>query len=199
MKVFYHISHNSWKIGDEKSAGPEHNNYWKSMSNNGESFEFEGKSHEAFKVINAAFEHYTKIRHAPSIMKSYHFVPLRSLHESIECLRNSINLNRELIFESIRKEHYSELPSRQKSIWLIPDQKESIEFWNKLLNPDNSKTIYKLEILEGILHRCSKEWLNGGTFSVDHWKMKAKNYWEGVDAGRIDDEVLFEGRFRVID
>ena len=169
------------------------------MTNNDESFEFEGKIHEAFKVLNAAFEHYSRIKHAPSIIKSYHFDPLRSLDESLQCLRNSINLNRELIFESIRKEHYSELPSRQKSIWLIPNQKESIEFWNKLLNSDNSKTIYKLEILDGMVHRCSQEWLKGGTFSVNHWNMKSKNYWEGVKAGRIDDEVLFEGRFRIIE
>jgi hypothetical protein len=197
MEKFYHINYPNWSIGDEISFGTEDNNYWKSMSKNSETFELEGQSHEAFKVLNAALEHYKRINHAPRVMKSYHFSPLSSLEESLQCLRNSINTIRELIFESVRQEHFPTLPSRQRSIWLIPDNKESIEFWNGILNKDNSKFIYELEVKDGSIHRASHKWLNGGTFSLDHWTMKAENYWKEVDAGGIDDEVLFEGLLEV--
>ncbi|MEO9484388.1 MAG: DUF2441 domain-containing protein [Ekhidna sp.] len=201
METFLHLNNtnSNWKEGDEIFIGKGYNNFWRTYLERDESFNIQGEELNAFKVLNAAFEEYSKIHPPPKKMDSYHFQPIDTLRESIECLRNAITINRELIFESVRKDIYPHLPSRQKCIWLIPEVQESLRFWMSVLNRGERKRLFRLELLEGKFHRAAQEWLVGGTYSINKWNQLAKNYWEGERSGNIEDEVLYEGMIRIVE
>ena len=200
MKAYFHIDtlgHN-WRKNDMIFVGDKTNHYWKSFAEKSDLIEINGQNHEVFKVTKAAYEAYAKIHPAPLKMNGYHFNLLNSLKESIDSLGNSIKLNRELIFESIRKEFYPESPSREKCIWLIPDNNDSLLFWNKILNSKIQSKIFKVHV-DGKIHRAPQKWLIGGTISVNEWRDLAHNYWKGTNSGNIQDEILFTGTMKIIE
>ena len=129
-------------------------------------------------------------------MKNYHFNPIGTLEETTNSIFNTIRNCRELAFEMIRKEYYNELPSRQKCIWLIPNEKKSLEFWNKTIN-SKTKRIYKVSA-EGKIHKAAQKWVIGGTFSLEKWFSYAHNYWQGKNVGSIEDEYLFVCKIRIL-
>jgi len=200
MKTYFHISSSNceWKIGDEIHIGLEDNYYWKTFVDRGESIEIQGEKHDVYKITRTAFEAYTEMHPPPLKMDGYHFKPLNTLKEAIDSLGNTIKLNRELAFESFRKEFYPELPSRLRCIWLIPGHENALHFWNNTLNKGQQKRVFKVTV-EGNIHRAAHKWLIGGTFSINEWNKLAHNYWKGVSSGNIDDEILFEGRMKIIE
>jgi hypothetical protein len=123
-------------------------------------------------------------------MKGYHFNPIKTLKETIDSLGNALKICRELAFESIRKEFYPELPSRQKCIWLMPDNEKSLELWKNTIHNEHQK-IFKVTA-DGNIHRAVQKWLIGGTFSLNKWITLAHKYWKGEDSGSIEDEIIFE-------
>lgn len=200
MRTFLHINNANcnWKNGDEFIAGKENNNFWKSFLDKEESIEINGEKHNAFKFINAAFEEYAGIYSPPQKMNGYHLRPVNTLKDSIDCLRNNIKINRELIFESIRSEYYPNLPSRQRCIWLISENHESLNFWNNILEKGKGQKLFKVVKVEGTIHWSSQEWLVGGTYSINHWDHMTSNYWKGLNSGNIEDEILYEGKIKII-
>lgn len=199
MKTYFHISnsHCQWKIGDEIHIELEDNYYWKSFIDNAEFIELQGEKHDVYKITRTALEAYTGMHPAPLKMNGYHFKSLYTLKEAIDSLGNTIKLNRELVFESIRKEFYPKLPSRQKCLWLIPSNEKSLEFWKNTIN-NRHQRIFKVAV-DGNVHRAAHEWLIGGTFSINEWNKLAHNYWKGIGSGNTDDEILFDGKIRIIE
>lgn len=155
------------------------------------------QKYSADLVIRKAFNYYSGQELPPKEMKGYHFNPLRTLEESIDSLGNALRLNRELIFESIRQEYYPELPSRQKCVWLIPKIEESLDFWGNIIRSKQQR-IFKVSI-DGKIHRSSHKWLNGGTFSVNKWYDLAHKYWKGEGSGNYDDEIILEGKMKLLE
>ena len=177
--------------------GKEDNYMWQSFADKGESITLNGEELDVYNVVKAAFDEYTRQYPPPIKMKDYHFNQLRTLDESIQSLGNSIKLCRELAFESIRKEFYSNLPSREKCIWLIPDNENSLEFWKNIIG-NEQRRIFKV-VVDGTAHRASQEFLVGGTYSLNKWKSLAHSYWKGEESGSIEDEVLFTGTIKIIE
>ncbi len=200
MTTYFHIntSNRNWKIGDEVFIGNEDNNYWESFADSSDLIELQGEKHEVYKITRTAFEAYAELHPPPSKMCGYHFKILNSLKEAVDSLGNTIKLNRELAFESIRNKYYPELPSRKNCIWLIPDHEDSLHFWNKILNAEKRKKVFKV-IVDGNIHRASQEWLIGGTFSLNEWNKLAHNYWKGINSGNVEDEVLFTGTMNILE
>ena len=199
MKIYYHINKENctWKIGDEIEFGTKSNLYWRFLANKGDSININGEDFEVYKIVNAAYDEYIKEYPPPAKMKGYHFNPIRTLKESIDSLGNALKICREISFESIRKDFYPKLPSRQKCIWLIPNNGESLEFWKNVIK-NKQRRIFKVAV-EGNIHRAAQEWLVGGTFSVNRWNEMAHNYWKGENSGTIQDEVLFCGKIKILD
>lgn len=200
MKAYYHINKDincKWNIGDEIDFEGKDNYYWKSLVENGDFIELNGKEYNADLVARKAFSCYVGKETPPKEMNGYHFNPLRTLQETIDSLGNALRINRELIFESIRKEYYPELPSRHKCIWLMPYNDKSLEFWKKVIQ-GNQHRVFKVNT-EGKIHRSSQKPLIGGTFSIKIWNMQAHEYWNGKDFGNYDDEILFEGKMKIIE
>jgi Protein of unknown function (DUF2441) len=200
MENYYHINSNincDWKVGDEIEIGKEENYYWKSLSDQCDSIEINGESFDVYKIVNTAFGAYSRQYPPPLKMRDYHFNPVITLKETLDSLGNSLKICRELTLESIRQEYYYQLPSRQKCIWLIPENENSLTFWKNIIHNQNQK-LFRVSV-DGKIHRAAQKWLEGGTFSVNKWNSLAHNYWKGQDSGDIEDEILFEGTVKIID
>jgi|SRR5882724_10752993 len=200
MKAYYHINKNNncnWKIGDEIDLGKGNNYYWQSLAELGDFIEINGEKFDVDLIAKTAFESYIGKTPAPVKMKGYHFNPLKTLRETIDSLGNALKICREFAFESIRKEFYTELPSRRQCIWLIPDNEKALEFWQNTIH-NKDQRIFKVTV-DGKIHRAAQKWLIGGTFSANKWNILAHSYWKGEDSGSIEDEILFEGKIKIIE
>lgn len=201
MNTYYHINNNpdcSWKNGDEFYFGQEENKFWRSFLEKGASIKLDGNNRRpADQVIKFALNAYAYNEPVPPQMQAYHFKPVHTLKEASDCLRQSISAVRELIFESIRKEFYPDLPSRHNCIWLVPDDPQSLTFWKELVY-GKTKRIFKVEA-EGTIHRAANKWLITGTIPLNEINSLAHNYWKGTDAGGLEDEILFTGKLKIIE
>lgn len=156
-----------------------------------------GEKHPADQIIKYALNAYAYNDPVPPQMKDYRFNPIFTLKEATDCLGQSMRIIREITFEAIRKEFYPELPSRHNCIWLVPDDRLSLKFWNNLVHGSN-KRIFRVET-EGIIHRAANKWLIVGTIPLNEVNSMAHNYWKGIDAGELEDEILFIGKLKIVE
>jgi hypothetical protein len=200
MRSYFHINNQpecSWKQGDEFYFGHEYNNMWRSFLEKGANIKLNGDKYSADKIIKTALDAYSGNGPVPVQMKGYHFNPVFTLKEATDCLGESMRIIRELIFETVRKEFYPELPSRHNCIWLTADDKLSLEFWKNLVY-GNNKRIFRVET-EGTIHRAANKWLVTGTMPLKEINSMAHNYWKANDVGGFDDEILFIGKLKIME
>jgi len=200
MGSYFHINNQaycSWKAGDEVYFGHEHNNMWRSFLEKGAYIKLNGEKRPADQVVKHALNAYARNEPVPEQMRHYHFNPVFTLKEATDCLGDSMRIIRELTFETIRKEFYPKLPSRHNCVWLVPDDKRSLEFWKGLVHGNNKK-IFRVET-EGIIHRAANNWLITGTIPLNEINSMAHNYWKGIDAGGFEDEILFIGKLKIVE
>lgn len=115
-------------------------------------------------------------------------------------LRNYLLLVREDVFEDVRINSFSALPSRQKCLWVIEDNgniNKSIEFWWNELNRKGK--LLKLEV-NGDLFQSDENYLRLRLEPIDSLKSKAESYWQG----KLGDdptyyECLFIGGAKVLE
>jgi hypothetical protein len=196
---YFHINNQpdcSWKRGDEVDLGHEYNNMWSSFLEKGANIKLNGAKYPADKIVKTALNAYLRNETVPIQMKGYHFNPVFTLKEATDCLGESMRIIRELTFEAIRKEFYPELPSRHNCTWLIPDNKQSLQFWKDLVHGGN-KRIFRVET-DRIVHRAANKWLITGTIPLNEINSMAHNYWKGIDTGGFEDEILFIGKLKII-
>ncbi|MCU5775215.1 DUF2441 domain-containing protein [Winslowiella arboricola] len=107
--------------------------------------------------------------------------------------------SRELIFESVRAEKFSELPSRQKCIWVAEGQ-EGLKHWQERLKSKNCKEtqVFRVEI-DGKIHTASEENLPYGEHPHSEMLQLAENYWLGTSTDPRKMETFFEGTMKVLD
>jgi hypothetical protein len=104
-------------------------------------------------------------------------------------LRN-INNDKERIFEEIRLEHYPNLPSRLKSLYIFDSyslvEKSLIEWF-----PNQQKIIHECRVLnDAIVHKADTVWLN----TLSHqWSDAAHKYWSGEASTSYFPETLVQG------
>lgn len=200
MASFFHINNQpdcSWKQGDVIDFGHEYNKFWRSYLEKGATINLNGSRRHADQVIKYALKAYARNEPVPEEMKGYHFNAVFTLKEATDCLGRTMMIIRELVFETIRKEFYPQLPSRHNCIWLTPDDKASLEFWSKLVY-GRHKRIFRVET-EGIIHRAAQKWLITATQPLNEINSLAHNYWKGEGAGVMEDEILFTGKLKIIE
>lgn len=119
---------------------------------------------------------------------------------AVDVLRRYLLLVREYVFEDVRFNSFSALPSRQKCLWVIEDNgniNESIEFWWNELNREGK--LLKLEI-NGDLFQSDETHLGLELVPIESLKSKAESYWRGeLRDDPTHYEYLFIGDAKVLD
>lgn len=196
---FFHINKDSdeeWVIGAKFTFGQQNNKLWETFENGNQLITSDGRTYPVDQIAYQALEVYRGGMTPP--LKQYHYNPVQTLSETLDSLFCSIRNTRELMFEQVRLEKYASLPSRKTCIWLIPNDQESLDYWQENLPRGNNRKIFRVRT-NGVFHRTSQQWVQGGTFSLSNWRERAHNYWKGTGAGNIDDEILFAGELEIID
>lgn len=107
----------------------------------------------------------------------------------------------EKIFEEIRIENYSDLPSRLSCLYLA--DKENIERWHKKALDDLeavSLPIYELSVT-GDIHYADGAWLEVDVVSENEYHQAAHKYWKGRKHTNSDEtimEILFCGNVDIV-
>ncbi|WP_375586996.1 DUF2441 domain-containing protein [Flagellimonas aurea] len=102
---------------------------------------------------------------------------------------------REEIFEKIRLEINPNLPSRKKGIWLT--NKKNLKKWWDIL-ASNKRKIYKVEILTGKTFTTDEFYCELKNNSIEEFENNARQYWQGELTSNPIEEILFEGKLKVL-
>jgi hypothetical protein len=203
--VYYHIQRNSSRKGGQ----------W----NEGQTYFIGGKKNPFFgfydfaafniqdpisknwyslnEVANSMIKYIDKNEKDEYLKSFYHFSPEKSVRELYRVLEEYLKLVREWTFEEVRKEFFPNLPSRQRCLFVIPNDVQSLNYWWNTLGKNGN--ILKLE-LTGKLHRTNQQYLLATTDSLDYIREKAFRYWAGASgSSSAEDEYLFEGFAKVLE
>lgn len=102
---------------------------------------------------------------------------------------------REVIFEEIRRNQFSDLPSRLSCIWLC--DAAGITHWWPRLRSDN-KIILKTRVV-GTFHRANPAFLIADSIGHDELRSLARKYWSGETVrNEPSEELLFCGQIHVL-
>lgn len=111
-----------------------------------------------------------------------------------ETVNNSAMVTRELIFEEVRKEIDTELPSRMKCLYVCENMEDIdkwLEIFKRTSKKDKSYQIVKLE-LTGKCVTCDASYVLRQNISLNKKREQAKRYWN-CEVKDNEKEVLFEG------
>ncbi len=199
---FFHIhKHNSpkWFEGARLSFGLEPNNSWRAFEVARRGIT-NPKSNEVYTVdlvALRALEFYRKQKPKDPRLTFYHHDAVVTLAETLDSLFLATRMVRELIFEDVRRQVYTALPSRTSCIWLIPEDPRSVRFWLDNMRGDYKK-VYRVNAT-GEMHRATQQIVMGDTISMSEWRKRAMDYWNGANSESHDDEILLSGDIEVLE
>lgn len=114
-----------------------------------------------------------------------------------EVARHFMKYVRELIWEDIRKKEFPHLPSRQRCVWLIPNQ-DGVKFWLRWMGIEQDFQVLRVQV-QGRLHKASESYLLTDSEPMKETIQKARQYWLGIVEEAETEEIIFEGRMRVVE
>lgn len=199
---FFHIhKHNSpkWFEGARLSFGLEPNNSWRAFEVARRGIT-NPKSNEVYTVdlvALRALEFYRKQKPKDPRLTFYHHDAVVTLAETLDSLFLATRMVRELIFEDVRRQLYTALPSRTSCIWLIPEDPRAVRFWLDNMRGDYKK-VYRVNAT-GEMHRATQQIVMGDTISMSEWRKRAMDYWNGANSESHDDEILLSGDIEVLE
>src|SRR5690242_18972539 len=199
---FFHIhKHNSpkWFEGARLNFGQEPNNAWRAfeIARRGITNPKNNEVYTVDMVALRALEFYRKQKAKDPKLNFYHHDPVKTLAETLDSLFLATRMVRELIFEDVRRQMYTSLPSRTSCIWLIPEDPKSVRFWLDNVRGDFKK-VYRVNAT-GELHRATMQIVMGDTISMSEWRRRAVDYWNGAGSESYDDELILSGDVEVLE
>ena len=200
-KYFHIHKHNSpkWFEGARLSFGQEPNNAWRAfeVARRGITNPKNNEVYTVDMVALRALEFYRKQKAKDPKLAFYHFDPVVTLAETLDSLFLATRMVRELIFEDVRRQMFTALPSRMSCIWLIPEDPRSVRFWLDNMRGDFKK-VYRVNAT-GEMHRATQQIVMGDTISMSEWRKRAVDYWSGAGSESHDDEILLNGDIEVLE
>ncbi|HET7921801.1 MAG TPA: DUF2441 domain-containing protein [Gammaproteobacteria bacterium] len=199
---YYHIhKHNSptWVEGAKFSFGQQPNNAWRTFEvarrgiTNPENNEVYTVDLVAFRALAA----YRKTGNRDPRLSFYHYDPVKTLAETLDSLFLATRMVKELVFEEIRQQMFSNLPSRTGCVWLIPESDKAVRFWLDNMRGDTKK-VFRVNAT-GELHRAAQQPVMGDTISLGEWRKRAQDYWNGADTESYDDELILGGDIEILE
>lgn len=202
MVDLYHVAHSKsskpyndfpdLKLGDEIDVGSELNPFF--------SYFYKTDDHVKFFNNDKQYEiHYTSSLNAlakgttvqgvevPELSFNY----LNAKFHDLDCL------NRELLLENVRLEHYPDMPSRHTCLWVSQEPQESLEWLQHFV--DLGALDLKLVCLETSDEpaKVDSMFLPLKSDSLSKKLEKAHDYWSGKTSERPMIEYLFKGKATV--
>jgi len=123
----------------------------------------------------------------------------------------SARIYREIVFENVRIQHFSELPSRLSCIFLC-EYEQDLDRWLKEIpkeletyflykfqaqNPDNFK-LNNLPVRE-CCHVADAKYLENKSLDIGQLELNAFKYWEGRNSDEPLVEILYYGILKVLE
>lgn len=142
------------------------------------------KTYEFGKMTNPFFRYYDE------------FEPLVTKPRD-ELLMEYMLYVRECLFEDVRQSKYPSCPSRMSCIWLLPDDKQSLDYWARVIPRHVNVVKFKCS---GVIHEADERYLALQTFNIPLQKRLADLYWSGesITKGLAHKEFLFAGSATVL-
>lgn len=135
------------------------------------------------KLFNKTLNQYLSLRTTASQLFESHLQYLKYIREEI--------------FENTRKQINSELPSRKKCLWIC--KKDELEYWWNEISNTKPKKIIEIELeKEGKIHIADGELIKSENYSINEFNEMSNKYWKGEINNKSVIEILFEGKFKVI-
>ncbi len=131
-----------WKVGAKLTFGGFTNKFFKDFDSIAYTVNSPNSQNRWF--VNQVAEHLLKVLDGTEdkdqeLSKFYHYDPARTLRETYDALRGSLLLIRELIFEEVRIKAFPQHPSRQRCIWLLPENCDALAYWWPALKAEDAK------------------------------------------------------------
>jgi hypothetical protein len=125
----------------------------------------------------------------PVLLKN--FLPT-DFQQNISKAKYEAEFKKEEVFESVRKDKFSYLPSRKRCIYAIPSSIDPHEFGKNInLYVDKYNLIEIRPVLNrSKVHQSKMSLLNCNSISVLDMKEIARTYWAGESEATLDTEVL---------
>jgi hypothetical protein len=102
------------------------------------------------------------------------------------------------IFERIRQEVNSNLPSRERAFYAALSHVNKKILFKKMGFGPEYKYCYQVELEGGKLHRASLSLLDCNYSSFEEIEKKAEEYWTTSPTDSNDTEILFEGTIKFL-
>lgn len=120
-------------------------------------------------------------------LASYAYMTVR---RTIECLR-------EVLYENVRAEKFPDRPSRQKSLFLVPE-KEYLQYWQDKLSSSGIAQLLKVKA-SGNIYVADEVYLMNEIEPLRKSIDRADKYWNGSLSSQPRLEALCEGSIEVIE
>jgi hypothetical protein len=199
MPLFYHVQRRgpSLRVGKSYKFGSEPNFFSRDLFSHSPSQHVRGIGEMSLGDIVKdwidpnGFRHYRNIKVTNYTADEKGLLTLASA-----TLNHQAVLLRELVFESVRQESFTDKPSRLCGVWLIPHDEELLADWCATV-PSQFKA-FEIET-EGRLHFGASRYLKASCVSGDVLRDHARRYWtDPVDPKKEQVEILCVGEIRII-
>ena len=199
-EIYYHVGTNpeGCKMLDSKQTHIFDSNFKNFRYIDIQTYRFENKSKSFgklgwLKYLDKIFEDRDRLNLDDSNFKQ-HFL------QNVSCYSYKLNARYwEFIFDKIRDEINSDLPSRFSCIYLC---KEDLNYWyDKAVNETGAKSlpVYKI-MANGNIHHADSKWLELDILPDAEIENIARKYWNGnLSQGGKLDEYLFWGQIEIIE
>lgn len=190
--IFYHlhkicddVTEQKWQTDNIIEFNDTHTNYF---------FDFSNKFSPIFKYMNQDVSIINIIDYILNENKTEDYTNI------LKAARFSINeyqiLLREMAYETIRKNYFPNLPSRQSCIFLC--RESQLDFWKRTIN-DNIR-IFKINTLDDNIFKSNNKHICLPSDSLEIMNNKAQCYWSYNNQNDDEqDEYLYIGKIKIIE
>ena len=176
-EIYYHINTGQrLQVGNTLIIGEKFNNFYYEIYNT-----------EHLKDEKDANEHLINMKKEQNLILNNDTANL-----IFQTVNDDAMITRELMFEEVRKEEYTDLPSRLKCLYVCKTKKEMND-WINIFNKTNKKDFQLLKLkLTGKIFVGDASFILRQNISLNRKKEQAKMYWSGKKKDNIN-EYLFVG------
>lgn len=187
---FFHVDHDTpytgkglLKVGDVVDTScRKHNPFYGVATDFHSEYPINGKASPLLEFFRSSLAH----ERASDVMPHVHHI-----------IESHLKIIQELVFETVRAEHYRDLPSRTRCLWLS-ESEEGARSWIGRLDQRKNPRVLRVAV-EGRLHTTSEGHLHQDSQSMNQLLTNAGRYWRGEHVPGSRSETLLEGTMTILE